>query len=120
MNGPFSDNKYLGQFPIAQDLTPYAGFTRIDWALRFIQRYGGIGGEHHKAWVLDQCARIMHGTPVKVEIARWDVSANHPDGHEEYRFWTEKPSHAYLEWVAECRDGEDGPETYDYDEGIAP
>lgn len=26
----------------------------------------------------------------------------------------------YEAWVANARDGEDGPETYDYDEGIAP
>ena len=26
----------------------------------------------------------------------------------------------YAAWVAEAKDGEDGPETYDWDEGIAP
>jgi len=26
----------------------------------------------------------------------------------------------YEAWVTEYRDGEDGPETYDWDEGIAP
>lgn len=26
----------------------------------------------------------------------------------------------YAAWVAEAKDGEDGPDTYDWDEGIAP
>jgi len=26
----------------------------------------------------------------------------------------------YREWVAETKRGEDGPDTYDWDEGIAP
>ncbi|HET7135185.1 MAG TPA: hypothetical protein VFJ25_04640 [Casimicrobiaceae bacterium] len=26
----------------------------------------------------------------------------------------------YAEWVREQKDGEDGPDTYDWDEGIAP
>ena len=29
-------------------------------------------------------------------------------------------AHKYDEWVREMKDGEDGPETYEWDEGIAP
>jgi dCMP deaminase len=58
-------------------------------ALELIERYGGIDGEHHKQWVIDQVVRALTG-----------------DG--------------YAEWVREMKDGEDGPDTYEWDEGIAP
>jgi hypothetical protein len=58
-------------------------------ALIFIERYGGIDGDHHKQWVLDQVVRALTG-----------------DGYEQ--------------WVVEQCDGEDGPNTYEWDEGIAP
>jgi hypothetical protein len=58
-------------------------------ALELAVRFGGIDGEHHKAWVIDQMVRVLAG-----------------DGYEQL--------------VAEAKAGEDGPETYDWDEGIAP
>lgn len=61
----------------------------VAYALEVIERYGGIDGQHHKTWVIDQVARMLTG-----------------DG--------------YNEWVREMKDGEDGPETYDWDTGIAP
>lgn len=30
-------------------------------ALNLIERYGGIDGEHHKTWVIDQVARALLG-----------------------------------------------------------
>jgi len=60
-------------------------------ALDIIMRYGGIDGGHHKQWVLDQVARVLTLTD---------------DG--------------YAQWIKEAKDGEDGPETYSWDEGIAP
>jgi hypothetical protein len=75
-----------------------------DWALQYIQQYGGIDGNHHKAWVLDQVARILHGTPVIVTGAR-----------KETLFRTGDPSSSYLEWAEMMRSG-----GYNYDEGIAP
>lgn len=101
-------NKYLGEFPVSRpgDLPT----TPAEWALEYIGRYGQIDGEHHKAWVLDQVARILHGTAVDVWEARW---TNHPP---EVRYKTdEPPSEAYLAWVALQRSG-----GYSYDEGIAP
>jgi hypothetical protein len=65
------------------------GETKIAEALRMIQRYGGIGGDHHKAWVLDQVVRILAGN-------------------------------RYEQLVAHSKDGEDGPNTYSWDTGIAP
>lgn len=62
---------------------------RAEEALNLIQRYGGIDGDHHKAWVIDQVVRALTGKQ-------------------------------YEAWVREACDGEDGPDTYSWDEGIAP
>lgn len=62
---------------------------RIENALEVIERFGGIDGEHHKTWVIDQVVRHLLGDD-------------------------------YEQWVVEMKDGEDGPETYDWDEGIPP
>lgn len=52
-------------------------------------QWGGIDGEHHKQWVIDQMVRALMG-----------------DGYER--------------WVKDVCAGEDGPDTYSWDEGIAP
>jgi hypothetical protein len=108
--------KYLGEFSVKTGertgLPPTS--DRPAWALVFVERYGGFDGSHHKQWVLDQVARILLGTPVELCVAKWD------DGKKEYRFTTGAPSQSYLEWVVEMRAGEDGPNTYTWDEGIAP
>ena len=52
-------------------------------------RFGGIDGDHHKAWVIDQMVRIL----------ACDTSD---------------------QVVTDAKAGEDGPETYDWDVGIAP
>lgn len=99
---------YLGKFPIE------CKKSKDEWALYFIGFYGGIDGDHHKAWVLDQVARILHGTEVIAEEAKWD------NGESEIRVHTGKPTAEYLLWVKEMKNGEYGPDSYDYDEGIAP
>ena len=58
-------------------------------ALHMIHQYGGIDGNHHKQWVLDQVVRALTG-------AKYD------------------------DWVKEHNDGKDGPDTYEWDVGIAP
>jgi len=65
--------------------------TPIKKALDIALRYGGIDGDHHKAWVIDQMVRALLVT---------------------------KP--AYKKWVKEACDGEDGQDTYDWDTGIIP
>jgi hypothetical protein len=62
---------------------------RIDHALWVAHRYGGIDGEHHKTWVIDQMVRALTG-------ANYDA------------------------WVARQKAGDDGSDTYDWDEGICP
>ena len=59
-------------------------------ALELISSYGGIDGAHHKQWVLDQVVRVLLGPC------------------------------AYERWVIEQKAGEDGPNTYSWDGGIAP
>ena len=65
------------------------GAAGIEAALDIARRYGGIDGDHHNAWVIDQMCRALLG-----------------DG--------------YAAFMADAKDGEDGPETYSWDEGIAP
>ncbi len=111
---------YLGQFSVDIAQTPYANYTPSNWAMAFVESYGQIDGSHHKQWVLDQVARILLGTPVVLEIARWGVDLDHID-LEEYRFWTGDPSQNYADWVEEMLGSEeDGEFEYSYDEGIAP
>lgn len=62
---------------------------RINEAIDLIVKFGGIDGDHHKAWVLDQVVRIL------------------------------RPEH-YDQIVANAKAGEYGPDTYAWDEGIAP
>jgi hypothetical protein len=66
-----------------------AAEARIAQAQTVVERFGGIDGEHHKTWVIDQVARALLG-----------------DG--------------YAQWVVAMKAGEDGPDTYTWDEGTAP
>lgn len=107
---------YLGQTPINISQTEYKDFTLQQWAIEYIGRYGGFDGAHHKDWVLDQVARILHGTPIFIEEAKWS------NGESELRFRTGDPSKDYLEWVREMQGemDEEGETEYEYNEGIAP
>ncbi|GJD41278.1 hypothetical protein [Methylobacterium bullatum] len=58
-------------------------------AISIAVRYGGIDGDHHKAWVIDQMVRALSG-----------------DGYDAI--------------VVDAKSGEDGPDTYDWDEGTPP
>ena len=104
---------YLGEFPVELKDTPFAKFTITDWALHFIERFGGIDGAQHKQWLIDRLARILNGASINIVEARW------VGGHAEYRI-SVGTSDRYLTWVKEMKDGEDGPETYTWEEGIAP
>lgn len=86
---------------------------RAEEALDLILRYGGEDGGHHKQWVLDQVVRILTDCPT---VQRTALSAY----GTEYTYDALGESPEYLAWVACCKAGEDGPETYEWDEGIAP
>ena len=82
-------------------------------ALIFIKQYGGIDGGHHKQWVLDQVVRILTGCP-EIEGTAYDTNG------VEYSYTMLGESERYRKWLIDFRDGEDGPDTYEWDEGIAP
>jgi hypothetical protein len=65
--------------------------VKIRKALEIAHRYGGIDGDWHKAWVIDQMVRALLGT-----------------------------KRDYAAWVRDQKAGEDGPDTYSWDIGIAP
>lgn len=112
--------KYLGSVPVHQDETPYAGFTTEQMALQVIGDYGQFDGSHHKAWALDQAARVLNGSPITFFKRSWD------NGHEEYGYSIGE-SEEYTAWVKKMRGAsvvdEEDPEItheYEYYVGIAP
>lgn len=64
---------------------------KIERAIGIAVSYGQIDGDHHKTWVIDQMVRALLGSD------------------DEYK-----------KFIKEYCDGEDGEETYYWDEGIAP
>ena len=64
---------------------------RVRAALDIALSYGSIEGDHHQAWVIDQIVRALCGS--------------------------EK---AYRKFITVHNAGEDGPNTYEWDTGIAP
>lgn len=66
--------------------------SRAALALTYILQYGGIDGEHHKAWVLDQVVRALTGEHYAPFVAH--VQGDYDEEEEEFE--------------------------YSYDEGIAP
>ena len=83
---------YLGEFDVDIKETPFRIFDKAAWAMYYISLFGGIDGEHHKTWLLDQLARILLGTPVIVKEARW------ANGTKEYRFEIGRISIDYRLW----------------------
>lgn len=106
---------YLGETEVDLSTDPnYKDYTRADWAMVYVERYGQIDGAHHKTWVLDQVARVLKGCPVTAVLATWD---EYPP---EYRFQV-GTCQEYEDWVLAMRgDLIDDEYEYDYDEGIAP
>lgn len=88
-------------------------YSKEEMALKYIEMYGGIDGAHHKNWVLDQVSRILNDAPVVVKVAEWS------NGKKEERYAVGS-NQKYENWVINICDGEDGPNTYSYEEGIAP
>lgn len=105
---------YLGETVVDLLPTKYALYSKQDWAMLWIEMYNVIDGADHKAWLIDQVARILKGAKVTLKIAKWE------NGTKEERFNLEEPPKLYWDWVEEMKDGEDGKNTYEYDFGIAP
>lgn len=108
---------YLGTFPYEVKDTPFADYETVDWMMYFIEMYGQFDGESHKAWVLDQVARIRWGAPIEIVQARWE---NH---EPEWRISVGEPTREYHAWVEAMKGDWDESNRcyeYDYDEGTAP
>jgi hypothetical protein len=67
-------------------------YSRITDALEVAVKYGQIDGTHHKQWVINEMMRQLVGNYAP----------------------------AYEKLVAVAKAGEDGPDTYDWDEGCPP
>jgi hypothetical protein len=87
--------------------------SRIKNALELAMRYGGIDGDHHQKWLVDQMVRALTGCPL--------VKGNAVDYEGvPYEYVAQGESEEYRQWVKEAKDGDAGPDTYDWDEGIPP
>ncbi len=81
-------------------------------ALDIARRYGQEDGAHHKMWVIDQMVRALTDCPIVT------VAAIHRG--QPYTFTSMGKSETYKQFVANACSGEDGPDTYEWDTGIAP
>ena len=86
---------------------------RIAKALDFALCYGGIDGDSHKTWVIDQMVRALTGCPM-VNYVGTDSSGR------KYECDVQGAGDEYITWVRNACNGEDGPATYSWDEGIPP
>ena len=86
---------------------------RIDAALTVAVSYGGIDGDHHKAWVIDQMVRALTGC-LMVQKMAYDSSGRR------YRYAARGTSAEYRDLVHDACDGEDGPNSSSWDEGTPP
>lgn len=86
---------------------------RIEKALEMAVRFGGIDGDHHKDWVIDQMVRALTGCPMVKKTAE-DCRG------EEYECETQGESEEYKALVKDACEGEDGPDSYEWNVGIAP
>lgn len=78
---------------------------RIAFAKNIAVQYGGIDGAHHKDWVIDQMVRALCGVPCSPN------ASDFPDDGE---------NDEYRALVRGACEGQDGPDTYSWDIGIAP
>ncbi len=84
-----------------------------DKALEIAKGFGQTDGDHHKAWVIDQIVRALLDCPmVEKEGIDWS--------NQLYTYLAMGESDNYRKFIAEARDGEDGPETYGWNVGVAP
>jgi len=82
-------------------------------ALEIAVCYSQIDGAHHKAWSIDQMVRALTGCPIEREETK-DYNG------VPYSYEYQGESDEYKTFIKEACDGEDGPDTYDWDTGIAP
>ena len=83
---------------------------KVEKALEMARKYAGSDGSHHKQYCIDQMVRALTGCPMVTKTAK-DYKGN------PYEYETQGESSAYQRFVKEYEDGEDGPNTYSWDEG---
>lgn len=92
---------------------PKTEADRIQEAIQIGINYGGYDGGHHKMWVIDQMIRALTGCPMEKQSAK-DCNG------KIYHYETMGESEEYKELIRQRCDGEDGPNTYEWDIGIPP
>jgi hypothetical protein len=107
------NSTFLGETELKIEETKYKDFTTNDWIKFWLFNYN-FDGNHHKQWLLDQILRLSTGSKVNIKLAKWS------DGTQEERFTLDVETPEYTEWINNYKNGEDGPDTYEYDNGIAP
>ncbi len=75
--------------------------------------YGDIDGAHHKMWVIDQVLRLLTNCPT---IKKKTFGKR----GESYEYEVLGESEEYRKLIQEACDGEDGPNSYTHDIGVAP
>jgi hypothetical protein len=85
----------------------------ITKALQIARDSGQVDGSHHKAWVIDQMVRALTGCPI-IELRALD-SRKKP-----YTYKAFGNSELYEKFIKMHNDGEEGPDTYSWEEGIPP
>ncbi|GIH95389.1 hypothetical protein ACFFMN_23940 [Planobispora siamensis] len=86
---------------------------RIIKALTVAIENGGVEGEHHQTWVIDQIVRALVGCPMET------VTATSYKG-EPYTYEQQSASELYQQLINAACYGEEGPDTYEWDEGTPP
>lgn len=85
----------------------------VQQAIEIAVKYGGIDGDHHKAWVIDQIVRTLTGCPL-VTKQGLDFSG------KTYDYKALGESAEYLQLIEDACAGDDGPDTYTWDVGVPP
>ena len=73
------------------DITTENLRLRISTALQLAFDYGQIDGDHHKTWLIDQIVIALTGS-----------------------------NHEYVDFLEKHNTGKDGPNTYEWNQGVAP
>lgn len=85
----------------------------VDKAISLAVEYGGIDGDHHKKWVIDQMIRVLTFCPT-IKITKNDCNGC------PYTYDTLGESKEYKTVIKNACFGEEGPNTYSWDIGIPP
>lgn len=86
---------------------------RIDGALGILVATAQIDGAHHKMWTLDQVARALTACPTVKATAKGSNG-------KMYEYEKLGKSNEYKKFIKDYCAGEDGPKTYEWDEGSPP